>query len=311
MTDSKAAAMFNSSNAHKVLGFATLIAVFGVYFYFNPPRAEHGLLLSIYPALLWSERTRRLATTWLPAIIFVLVYDFMRVFDAMARSRVSIGDVDRWELALMGIPTATGVMSPVEFLGQYSHPVVDLIGGVVYASHLLVAILVGIYFSWDMSKHGSTRVHPYLWGLLLLHVLALAIQVVFLVAPPWFHLQPLEPHEVIGNAAGLLRVDELIGIPYFKGVYSQSAYVFGAMPSLHVAVPTWVTLWLKGRWRIAAAFFTLVMSFYAVYLGHHFVLDLIAGVLLAMLVWVLIQRLSAVHPTWSAELESTVDSNLQ
>jgi membrane-associated phospholipid phosphatase len=83
------------------------------------------------------------------------------------------------------------------------------------------------------------------------------------------------------------------------------------MPSLHVAVPTWVTLWLKGRWRIAAAFFTLVMSFYAVYLGHHFVLDLIAGVLLAMLVWVLIQRLRAVHPTWSAELESTVDSNLQ
>jgi membrane-associated phospholipid phosphatase len=294
--------MFDSMNARKAAFFVALAAVFAVYFSFNPPRVEHGVLLGVYPALVLTERTRRMAMTWLPAIIFVFVYDFMRVFDAMARDRVSIGDVDRWELALMGIPTATGVMSPVEFLGQFSHPIVDLLGGVVYASHLLVAILVGIYFSWQRHKEDHLRVHLYLWGLLLLHVLALVIQVVFPVAPPWFHLQPLGPHEVIGNAANLLRVDELIGFPYFEGVYSQSAYVFGAMPSLHVAVPVWVTLWLKGWWRMAAAAFSLIMAFYAVYLGHHFVLDLIAGALLAVFVWFVMQRVGEV---WKSHERAT------
>lgn len=291
--------MLNSITTRKIAFFVLIAAIFAVYFSLNSPRVEHGLVLGVYPVLWLTPRTQRFAKTWLPAVIFVFVYDFMRVFDAMARDRVSIGLVDAWELALLGIPTANGVMSPVEWLGQYSHPLVDLVGGLVYASHLLAAILVGLYFSWKVDSQSPQRVHLYLWGLLLLHVIALAIQVVFPVAPPWFHLQPLGPHEVIGNAAGLLRVDELIGIPYFEGVYSQSAYVFGAMPSLHVAVPVYMTLWLKGRVQIAAAIFSLIMAFYAVYLGHHFVLDLIAGALIAGLVWLAMQRIRPTQNTFS------------
>src|SRR5262249_73366 len=58
--------------------------------------------------------------------------------------------------------------------------------------------------------------------------------------------------------------------------------VFGAMPSLHVAYPLMVVMftWDRGWiWRGGTIAFTALVSFAAVYLGHHYVLDLVAGYL--------------------------------
>ena len=74
-------------------------------------------------------------------------------------------------------------------------------------------------------------------------------------------------------------------IHYFAGFYSRNPNVFGAMPSLHVSYPLMVTMftWHRGwGWRISTLLFTLLVSFAAVYLGHHYVLDLLAGYAVAV-----------------------------
>jgi membrane-associated phospholipid phosphatase len=87
------------------------------------------------------------------------------------------------------------------------------------------------------------------------------------------------------NPAGLARLDQLIGLPIASTFYSGSANVFGAMPSLHVAYATivaWVVFPLKGKLRVATLLFAVSMAFSAVYLRHHYILDVLAGLVLAV-----------------------------
>jgi membrane-associated phospholipid phosphatase len=71
-------------------------------------------------------------------------------------------------------------------------------------------------------------------------------------------------------------------VPYFAGLYGRASDVFGAFPSLHVAYPT---LMLAIGWRVQGplgrallALFLVWMSISAVYLDHHWVIDIVAGI---------------------------------
>jgi membrane-associated phospholipid phosphatase len=104
-------------------------------------------------------------------------------------------------------------------------------------------------------------------------------------APPWYFHQ-YGCHVDVGahasEGAALARVDARLGIPYFAGMYGRASDVFGAMPSLHVAYALLVVLegWslMERPWRVASAGFFVLMCFSAVYLDHHWVLDVLAGI---------------------------------
>jgi membrane-associated phospholipid phosphatase len=80
----------------------------------------------------------------------------------------------------------------------------------------------------------------------------------------------------------LARVDAAIGFGYFRAFYGRSKDVFGAMPSLHVTYPLLIVLegWRNFRapGRVASVLFFASMVFAAVYLDHHWVLDVLAGI---------------------------------
>ena len=88
------------------------------------------------------------------------------------------------------------------------------------------------------------------------------------------------------EASHLANVDRLLGVPYFQSFYGRSADVFGAVPSLHVAYPLLIVIegWvLFGPVRRSLALlFTASMAFAAVYLDHHYVIDVIWGMAYAV-----------------------------
>jgi membrane-associated phospholipid phosphatase len=89
------------------------------------------------------------------------------------------------------------------------------------------------------------------------------------------------------SAAGALRVDALLGTHLFQNAYGHSVEVFGALPSLHVAYPALAVLLMWDapalRWaRRPAVVYAILMCFAAVYLQHHYVIDVLLGVLYAM-----------------------------
>jgi len=86
----------------------------------------------------------------------------------------------------------------------------------------------------------------------------------------------------------------MLGIRYFHGFYARTSNVFAAVPSMHVAYP--LLVWLFGRERYprlnwALASFWLLVCFSAVYLGHHYVVDVLVGCAYAFLAYALMTYL--------------------
>ena len=77
-----------------------------------------------------------------------------------------------------------------------------------------------------------------------------------------------------------------LGVGTIKSVYENGALVntVAAMPSLHGAYPLMLMFffWPSGWWaRIGFGAYTLAMGFTLVYGGEHFVMDILAGWLMA------------------------------
>jgi membrane-associated phospholipid phosphatase len=67
-----------------------------------------------------------------------------------------------------------------------------------------------------------------------------------------------------------------------------------AMPSLHAAFPMMMTclFWHKGwKWRIPFLAYALAMGFSLVYLGEHWVIDILVGYGYAIGIYLLVSRL--------------------
>ena len=124
----------------------------------------------------------------------------------------------------------------------------------------------------------------FMWSFFVLNIAGFVTYHLYPAAPPWyFHLHGCTVDLAAPASAGpnLTRVDAWLGISYFAGFYGRSSDVFGAVPSLHVAYPLLMALsgWKKhgalGRTLLVA--FYLWMCFAAVYLDHHWVIDVALG----------------------------------
>jgi membrane-associated phospholipid phosphatase len=91
---------------------------------------------------------------------------------------------------------------------------------------------------------------------------------------------------VRASPAGAIRFDHLIGVPLMQSFYGKSADVFGAIPSLHVVYPFLAMIygWKLPRFRKIAVAYWLLVCFSAVYLNHHYLLDLFVGLGIAVFV---------------------------
>lgn len=285
-----------SRNYAFVGGAGILLAAYALV---NPLRAEHLFMLGALGVLwLFSRMTRQFVLLFLPLFLFVWLYDLLRVFSVHATHIVSIQAVHQAELALFGWMQDGVRIGPVEYFEMHHHVVLDLLGAVWYSSHILTVLSFTVFLWWSqrrsaMKPRSAGDFSRFLWGFLAINLVGFTIQVLFPVAPPWYvsefgHAMPSPG--MVGDPAGLARVDALFGSSYFAGVYGKASYVFGAMPSLHVAYPVWIALNTRsvvGRilgWSYAAA-----MAFFAVYLTHHYILDLLAGAGISILVYRLLK----------------------
>jgi membrane-associated phospholipid phosphatase len=85
---------------------------------------------------------------------------------------------------------------------------------------------------------------------------------------------------VLPDPAGFARVDQILGVSVVKWFYAHNSNVFGAMPSGHVGSAVLFALVAREmgyRWFVPATIFASLMATGAVYFGHHYVLDVLAG----------------------------------
>jgi len=249
-------------------------------------RAEY-LILTVFWAFiaLTGPRSRRFANIATPFLMVGILYDQILPHLFQFRPEPHVADLYHLEQTLFGWHTATGTMIPSEWFQHHTSAWLDVPTGFGYMAYMFESFVVA---AWMFFKD-EEQTAKLAWAFLIVNILGFTCWILIPAAPPWYvakyGLGPAHM-DAIPSAAGASRFDAFFGINYFSGFYQRSHNVYGAMPSLHVAYPLVVLIaawrmpqrWL--RWS-CMAFFVLV-TFAAVYLSHHYVLDAIAGALTAI-----------------------------
>jgi inositol phosphorylceramide synthase catalytic subunit len=172
-------------------------------------------------------------------------------------------------------------------------PALDLLFAVPYTVFVYVAFIYAGYLFFADRR----RMRHYLWAFAIGNYISFTTWLLLPAAPPWY----LRAHgcaidvAALPSPAGLARVDELLGIGYYAAFYSRASSVFGALPSMHCAYPLigLLTAWRANGWRTRPIHivYTLVMACGAVYLDHHWVIDVVAGWGTALVAVMLADRL--------------------
>ncbi len=258
-------------------------------------RTEHGAIALLFLALVWaSRRSARFAVQALPFLAVGIAYDNLRLLLGL-RGEIHVADLYALEKALFGVGSGEARQILPEFWRD--HPVVflDAVCGLAYITYLAESFLVGAYLFFREPPRFSRLA----WAFLLVNLMGMATYILYPAAPPWYVEQyGLGPAvlDAAPSAAGAARFDALFGVSVFASFYSRNANVFGAMPSLHCAYPTLVfaVTWRLGRaWRILTGAFLALVAFSAVYLRHHYVLDVLAGVTYAAVAYFAVRAMLA------------------
>jgi membrane-associated phospholipid phosphatase len=120
----------------------------------------------------------------------------------------------------------------------------------------------------------------------VVNVMGFATYLIYPAAPPWYvseHGFGAVLGDVRPSPAAAQRFDSLLGTHFFDNIYRHSIDIYGAIPSLHSAYPLIAAVLAfqiaelrPARWAIAA--FSALMCFSAIYLQHHYVIDVLMGV---------------------------------
>jgi hypothetical protein len=225
----------------------------------------------------------------LPAGLVALLYDAMRPFKnvGLTAANVHVCDLRSAELSWFGIGDGGSRITVHDWLQAHASPALDVFAAIPYGTFLVAIVGYAIYL-FTQDFRGQQR---FVWGFLALNLAAFLTYHVYPAAPPWYfhsHGCVVDLGAIASAGPNLTRVDAWIGLHYFEGFYGRSSDVFGAVPSLHVAYP--LLMLVEGWKRHGAVGRGLLVSFYAwmsfsaVYLDHHWIIDIIAGSAYAVIV---------------------------
>ena len=270
-------------------------------------RFEHVLLALVVVALAsFGPRTRAFLGDITPYVLVALGYDTVRY----AR-RVFVTADRVWACGLRELELATFAVAPGQTLQdwfQLHHaPFWDVVFAVPYTIFAYLALLYSAYLYFV----DRPRMRRYLWSFAIANYISFVVWMVLPAAPPWYIRQSgcAVTMDALPSAAGLLRVDQLLGVSYYEQLYSRAASVFGAMPSMHCAYPMLglLTAWRAASWKTRPIhiLYAVTMFVGSNYLDHHWVWDGLAGIsLAAVAVWLADKLLAAPRAAASSEPRS-------
>jgi hypothetical protein len=255
-------------------------------------RIEHYILISILLGLIYFHiNTRKFLYSFMGFAISVVLYDSLRAFPNYHLG-VHIQDLYEYEKFLFGISTPEGILTPNEWFKTRTTPLMDVLGGIFYGNWVNIPVLLGIYF-FVKDRNLLLR---FSYGFLFLNILAYTTWYLYSAAPPWYvELYGfVENFNIKGHAAGLAGFDNYFGGTYFQDLYGKNPKVFAAMPSLHAAFPPLCVLYGLKRLRIWVLLICVHMTgawFFAVYLNHHYILDILVGAIYGIIAYFFIEYL--------------------
>jgi hypothetical protein len=254
-------------------------------------RWEYVAYVVVVPTLaLASARTRTLLIGLYPMALLGFLYDAMRFVKNVGLSEASVHvcDLRDAEIRWFGVRVDGAVVTVHDVLQRHATPWLDAVAAVPYGTFLFAAIGFAVF----LARRGDAPFRRFTWTFLALNLLGFATYHLYPAAPPWYfhaHGCAVDLAARASEGPNLARVDAMLGISYFRAFYGRSNDVFGAVPSLHVAYPVLMLRegwrWMKWPGRAAWSAYASLMCFAAVYLDHHWILDVLLGLAYALVAY--------------------------
>lgn len=200
--------------------------------------------------------------TFSPFIISFLSYETLnRLIDAMPRS-IHVQEpivVDMW--IFKAVPSLA--------LQQFRMPILDCVGAAFYSLHFIAPTI----FAFLLWRYKPDYYQRYTLAFTVCTYSALLTFLFYPVAPPWYGVRATRV---------LFQIDHFLGVPMFQTIYDYiGVNPFAAFPSLHSAFPWLIAVFAIKAWKKRALpilVLPIMVWFSAVYLGEHYVIDVVGGV---------------------------------
>lgn len=233
------------------------------------------------------KRTRAFLLDWIPFLFILLSYDFLRGFADDVSQRVHMLELIEYERNLFGmIPT-------VELQKLFFKPGnlqwYDYIATVVYFLHFALPLSIG-FFLWIKNR---SYFRQFITGIILLSYAGWITYVVYPAAPPWMAAKQ-------GHLEGITKIMDQSSRAFPTKIDLPTVYhkfnpnPVAAIPSLHAAYPLLVLLFLVRFFKWKGFLFLpylLAVWFSIVYLGEHYVIDVLAGAIYAVVFYILAKEI--------------------
>jgi hypothetical protein len=262
-------------------------------------RIEHiALFIIVGSAYILSPVSRRWVLAFAAFLVYWMLYDSLRVCPNYKVNPVHIVEPYMFDKQWFGVNSALGRITLNEYWAAHTSPFLDVLSALFYLSWVPVPMAFGVWL-WRNNKPLFVR---FSYGYLFTNLVGFIIYYLYPAAPPWYvELNGFVLHpDTARSAAGLDNFDNMFGIKLFHNMYQRNSNVFAAIPSLHSAYPFITLLYarLSGqRWAmILFSFLCIGIWFAAVYLRHHYVIDVLLGIGTALLGFYIFETL--VQRTW-------------
>jgi len=234
---------------------------------------------------LLSNRSKQFLRDWAIFLGLVMLFDSMRglVFVILNRFDVQpyYNYVIKFDYWLFGGKLATYRFQ--QWLGTSFQPNwIDKFSAVMYGSHFLFFLFFGV-FIWHFKERDFWR---YEYSFLIMMYVGLICYLLFPTAPPWMVSQAAHMPYLHTTAFELYNV----ALPKLYDTFATNP--IAAMPALHAAFPVlcvFIAAYHYG-WKgfIPVFIYFLGVVFSTLYTPSHYVLDILAAIVLAAIVFYLV-----------------------
>lgn len=264
------------------IAYLVVVSIFLVWhrIWFSPDQFFAVALL----ITLFLGRSKQFIQDWSVPIVLFLSYDYLRGLVPKLSQQVNIYPMINFDKLFFGaIPTndLQQFLYSTSSLHWY-----DYLATALYMSHFIVPMLVAFIF-WLKSKEDF---RSYSLALLGLSYAAFITYIIFPAMPPWMAAQQNfipEVYKIMDKVfANFSQPIDLPSVYKFVG-----ANLVAAVPSLHAAYPVLTFLFIARKYRVKALLilpYVFGIWFSIVYLGEHYVFDIVVGVIYAAVVYGLI-----------------------
>lgn len=252
-------------------------------------------LIIIWAILVAVKPTRKFALALTPWLVFACSYDGMRLLPNYEVNPIDTRGIYEAEKSLFGIGTAAGTLIPGEWFNLHNCAFADFMAGFFYLCWVPVPLGFAVYLYLKGKREMYLR---FSLAFLFVNLVGFVGYYIHPAAPPWYVIEHgfTPVLNTPGSVAGLGRFDALVGAPVFHSIYCNNSNVFAAVPSLHAAYMLVATIYavISRQNKLCIGIFAFICMgiwWTAVYSTHHYIIDVLLGILTTIVALLILERL--------------------